>query len=219
LQSAHEARKALVDFFAQEIAKRKASPSSDIISRMLAADFEGEKLSDDEIISQCQLLLVAGNVTTTDLIGNGVKALLDHPEQLALLCGNPHLIEAAVEEILRYDSPVINGHRVAGERTEIGGCPIDKGECLHLSLGAANHDPEIYTNPEEFLIEREHIAHQSFGGGPHHCLGASLARLEAQEAIMRIIKRFPNLRLSKKGAVQAAVPGFRGLEICWLEKH
>lgn len=214
--AAHQARLALNGFFAEQIALRKAAPGTDIISRMLAADVDGNTLTDDEILSQCNLLLIAGNVTTTDLIGNGIKTLLEHPQQLELLRKNPQLIEAAVEEILRFESPVINGHRVSGEAAQLGGCPVKKGECLHVSLGGANRDPEVYQNPNEFLIERPRIAHQSFGGGPHHCLGASLARMEAQEAIMRIISRFPTLRLSPKGSLQAAVPGFRGLEFCWL---
>lgn len=216
LEAAHLARLALNKFFAKEIAARRAKPSTDIISKMLSAEVAGEKLTDAEIINQCNLLLAAGNVTTTDLIGNGIKALLEHPKQLKLLLQNPHLIEAAVEEVLRYDSPVINGHRVSGNAVEYSGCPIGKGECLHVSLGAANRDPAVYEKPNQFLIERARISHQSFGGGKHHCLGASLARLEAQEAILRIFKRFPNLRLSDRGARQAAVPGFRGMEYCWL---
>ena len=211
-----DARAALDSFFAEEIALRKRKPGPDLISQMLAAQIEGEQLTDKEIISQCNLLLVAGNVTTTDMIGNGIKALLDHPEQLAKLRAHPELIEGAVEEVLRYDSPVVNSGRIAHTKIEIGGCPISTGESLSVSLGAANHDPEVYSHPENFDIERESVPHQSFGGGRHHCLGASLARLEGQEAILRLVQRFPNLRLSDKGFEYAAIPAFRGMSHCWL---
>lgn len=210
------AREQLSDFFADQIAYRKRHPGSDLISQMLASQVQGEQLTDKEIIGQCNLLLVAGNVTTTDLIGNGVKALLDHPGQLAKLRERPELIEAAVEEILRFESPVINSGRIAHEDIEIGGCPIAARESMTVSLGAANRDPAVYRDPDAFDIEREQIPHQSFGGGRHHCLGASLARLEGQEAILRLVQRFPGLALSDRGFEYAAIPAFRGMTSCWL---
>jgi len=206
----------LDNYFAEQIELRKRSPGPDLISQMLAAKVEGEQLTESEVIGQCNLLLVAGNVTTTDMIGNGIKALLDHPGQLAKLRAQPELIEATVEEILRFDSPVVNSGRIAHTDIEISGCPIARGESLSVSLGAANRDPNIYRNPDSFDIEREHIAHQSFGGGRHHCLGASLARLEGQEAISRLVQRFPKLRLSDKGFKYAAIPAFRCMIHCWL---
>jgi cytochrome P450 len=215
-QDGKVARASLDSFFAEQIELRKREPGPDLISQMLAAQVEGEQLTEKEIIGQCNLLLVAGNVTTTDMIGNGVKALLDHPQQLASLRAQPDLIEAALEEILRYDSPVVNSGRIAHADIKIGGCPIASGESLSVSLGAANRDPEVYSNPDSFDIERESIPHQSFGGGRHHCLGASLARLEGQEAILRLVQRFPNLRLSDKGFEYAAIPAFRGMRHCWL---
>ncbi len=207
---------ALDGYFAEQIALRKREPGPDLISQMLAAQVHGEQLTEKEIIGQCNLLLIAGNVTTTDMIGNGVKALLDHPAQLAKLRVQPELIAAAVEEVLRYDSPVINSGRIAHTAIELGGCPIARGESLSVSLGAANRDPGVYSNPDVFDIEREIIPHQSFGGGRHHCLGASLARLEGQEAILRLVQRFPNLRLSDRGFDYASIPGFRGMSCCWL---
>lgn len=210
------AREQLSGFFAAQIELRKSNPGPDLISQMLASQVEGEQLTDKEIINQCNLLLVAGNVTTTDMIGNGVKALLEHPQQLAKLRQRPALIEAAVEEILRYESPVINSGRIAHEDIEIGGCPVAQRESLIVSLGAANRDPEVYRDPDAFDIEREFIPHQSFGGGRHHCLGASLARLEGQEAILRLVQRFPDLALSDRGFDYAAIPSFRGLSSCWL---
>lgn len=218
-EAAHEARRALNEFFAEQIAIRRADPGTDIISKMLESEINGDKLTDLEIISQCNLLLIAGNVTTTDLIGNGVRVLLEHPEQLESLLRNPELIGVAIEEILRFDSPVIHGHRVSGDTVEYSGCPIEKGECLHVSLGAANRDPDIYEKPDQFLIDRKRIPHLAFGGGKHHCLGASLARLEGQEAVLRIFKRFPNLRQSTRGLMHAAAPGFRGMEYFWLKRE
>jgi cytochrome P450 len=207
---------ALNDFFAGQIELRKKEPGPDLISQMLASQVEGEQLTDDEIIAQCNLLLVAGNVTTTDMIGNGIKALLDHPQQLEKLRENPQLIDAALEEMLRYDSPVINSGRITHEDIEINGCPIERGESLSVSLGAANRDPAVYNNPNSFDIEREQIPHQAFGGGRHHCLGSSLARLEGKEAILRLVQRFPQLRFSEKGHEYAGIPAFRGMTHCWL---
>ena len=163
------------------------------------------------MIRQCFLLLVAGNVTTTDLIGNGVKALLDHPEQLQLLRDDPDLIANAVEEMLRFDSPVVNSGRIANREIDLGGCPVGKGESLSVSLAAANRDPDIYPHPDEFDIRREDVHHQSFGGGRHLCLGAHLARLEAQEAILGLLQRFPNLRHGSRGYEYHAIPSFRGM--------
>lgn len=210
------ARAALGDFFREQIDLRRAQPGGDLISQMLNAEISGDRLTEIEIINQCDLLLVAGNVTTTDMIGNGVKALLQHPQQLAKLRADPSLIGAAVEEVLRYDSPVVNSGRISHTEIEIGGCPIRKGESLSVSLASANRDPGVYINPDSFDIEREHIAHQSFGGGRHHCLGASLARLEGAEAILRLIQRFPKLQLGTGGYEMAAIPAFRGMSSCWL---
>ncbi|MEH6592529.1 MAG: cytochrome P450 [Halioglobus sp.] len=210
------ARDALGIFFMEQIEQRRREPGPDLISQMLNAEVDGERLSEREIINQCDLLLVAGNVTTTDMIGNGVKALLQHPEQLAKLRAEPSLIRATVEEVLRYDSPVVNSGRISHDNIEIHGCPIRKGESLSVSLASANRDPSVYTNPDSFDIEREHIAHQSFGGGRHHCLGASLARLEGAEAILRLIQRFPTLKISERGYEMASIPAFRGMSSCWL---
>ena len=122
-------------------------------------------MSDQEIINQANLLLVAGNVTTTDLIGNCAKALLNNPAQLKKLQARPALITNTIEEALRFDSPVINSGRIANKDINIGGCPVGMGESLSTSLAAANHDPDIYPDPGEFDIERKDTHHQSFGGG------------------------------------------------------
>jgi len=216
LEAGQQAREALNEFFASEIEARRASPGDDLISNMIRAEEEGEKLSVTEIIGQCNLLLVAGNVTTTDLIGNGVKALLDHPDQLEKLRAHPELIGNAVEEMLRYDSPVTNSGRIANRTIDVGGCPVHKGESLSTSLAAANRDPAVYPDPDRFDIEREDTHHQAFGGGRHLCLGAHLARLEAQVAIGGLLRRYPKLEHGAGGFTYASVPSFRGMTEFWV---
>lgn len=216
MQQAKEAKEALDDFFHEQIEFRSANPGDDLISDMVRAENEGESLTHKEMVDQCRLLLVAGNVTTTDLIGNGVKALLDHPEQMDALRREPALIANAVEEVLRYDSPVTNTSRVADRRLTVRSCPIEKGESLHLSLAGANRDPEAHPNPDTFDIQRGTIQHVAFGGGRHLCLGAHLARVEAQEAISGLLARFPVLRHGDGGFIHHAIPAFRGMKELWV---
>lgn len=216
LRVAEIAQRKLDDFFLKEIEARRKHLGGDLLSDLIRAEEEGDKLSQHELILQCNLMLIAGNVTTTDLIGNGMKALLDNPQQLQLLKDNPSFIKNAVEEILRFESPVLNSARIPNRDTDVQGCPIGTGESLIVSLASANRDPEVYPDPDRFDIEREGTQHQSFGGGRHMCLGAHLARLEAQEAILAIITRFPNITHSEKGLVRATVPSFRGMESFWV---
>jgi cytochrome P450 len=217
LAAGQQAGEALNEFFGEEIAARRADPGDDLISDMIRAEAEGEKLTEAEIIGQCNLLLIAGNVTTTDLIGNGTKALLDNPEQLAKLRAHPELIDNAVEEMLRFDSPVTNSGRIANRTIDIGGCPVHQGESLSTSLAAANRDPNVYPEPDKFDIEREDTHHQAFGGGRHLCLGSHLARLEAQVAILGLLNRYPVLEPSERGHVYAKVPSFRGMTEFWVK--
>jgi cytochrome P450 len=212
-----EANENLNNFFYQEIKQRRTSLRDDLISDMIRAQEDGEKLTVVEMVTQCNLLLIAGNVTTTDLIGNGVKALLDNPDQWQKLKDNPQLIKSAIEEMLRYDSPVVNSGRIANRNMEMQGCPVVKGESLSTSLAAANRDPKVYPEPDRFDIEREDTHHQAFGGGRHLCLGAHLARLEAQEAILGLMARFPNLQHSSKGYEYHAIPSFRGMNSFWVK--
>lgn len=214
--TAAAANQALEAFFRQEIAQRRQSPGADLISDMLRAEAEGDRLTEAEMVRQCNLLLVAGNVTTTDLIGNGVRALLNHPAELARLRANPALINNAVEEMLRFDSPVVNSGRIPDRDVTLQGCPVAKGESLSVSLAAANRDPDVYPDPDRFDITREDTHHQSFGGGRHLCLGAHLARIEAQEAILGLLAKFPVLRFSDRGYAYHAIPSFRGMRCCWL---
>jgi cytochrome P450 len=213
------ARQKLDDFLLGEIEARAQNLGDDLISAMLRADEGGERLSQRECVDQCRLLLVAGNVTTTDLICNGVKALLDHPEQFALLHNNPDLINNAVEELLRYDPSVLNTGRVANRDLEIGGCPIGKGESLSIALAAANRDPEAFDDPDTFDITRKDTRHLAFGGGKHLCIGAHLARMEAQEALLALVTRFPKLCYGNKGYRYHSIPSFRGMETFWVSKE
>jgi cytochrome P450 len=215
-RAAEEANQSLKNFFSNEIASRRENLGDDLLSDMIRAEEAEETLTEEEIINQCNLLLIAGNVTTTDLIGNGVKALLDNPEQLQKLREHPELIENAVEEILRFDSPVTNSGRIANRAMNVGGCPVKPGESLSTSLAAANRDESVYPEPDKFDIEREDTHHQSFGGGRHQCLGAHLARLEAQEAILALLAKYPNLSHGEKGFKYSAIPSFRGLSYFWI---
>jgi cytochrome P450 len=210
------ASEALTRFFGDEIADRRARPRDDLIGRLCQVEEAGDRLREGEIISMCNLLLIAGNVTTTDLIGNGVKALMGHPDQLAALRSNPDQLPNAVEEMLRYDSPVVNSARIAPFDFELGGVPIEKGDSITTVLGAANRDPDVYPEPDRFDVARSDTHHQSFGGGTHICLGAHLARLEAREAISALLERFPRLEPAARPHVYRQVPSFRGLKEYWL---
>ena len=214
--AALDAQAQLNDYFLNMIALRRRSARADLISDMVHAEEGGDHMTDQEIVTQCNLLLIAGNVTTTDLIGNGVKALLEHPSELAKLRARPELINNAVEEILRYDSPVTNSGRNVQREQVMRGCPMHLGDSITVSLAAANHDPEVNPDPERFDIERENIQHQSFGGGKHTCLGAPLARVEAQEGLTALFARFPDLQASPRGLKYRTIPSFRGLSEYWL---
>ena len=212
VDAAEEASQLLSQLFCDEIEKRRESPGEDLISTMVSAEETGDRLTNEEIVSQCTLLLLAGNLTTSDLIGNAVMALLQNPEQLTKLRTRPDLMQNAVEEVLRYDTPVTDSGRVAEKDLEIGGIKIGQGESLSVSLAAANRDPEIYPEPDRFDIECDDTHHQAFGGGRHFCLGAHLARLEAAETLSALLLRFPRLSLGKTGHRYASNPSFRGFE-------
>ena len=218
-EAAMQAQGELDQYFHRMIALRRAAARDDLISDMVHAEEAGDHMTDQEIVTQCNLLLIAGNVTTTDLIGNGVKALLDHPQELAKLRARPELINNAIEEILRYDSPVTNSGRNVQRELSMRGCPMHLGDSITVSLAAANHDPEVNADPQRFDIERANIQHQSFGGGKHTCLGAPLARVEAQEGISALLKRFPNLQPSPRGLKYRSIPSFRGMSEYWLKSH
>jgi cytochrome P450 len=177
-------------------AKRDA-PGDDLVSDLIAARDGEERLNNQELLSTIFQLIVAGHDTTTTFIGNAVVALLGHPVQLELLRSDPDRIPAAVEELLRYDAPVPHStFRYAVEPVDIGGRSIPAGAQVIVCLAAANHDPTRFAEPDRLDLERGEGRHLAFGHGIHHCLGASLARLEARLALKSLILRFPRLRLA-----------------------
>jgi cytochrome P450 len=186
----------MAEYFRGVIAERRREPKDDLLSALIAAEERGEVLSEEELLATCILLLAAGNETTTNLIGNGMLALLRNPEQLALLQADLSLVESAVEELLRYDGPVQATGRVASEALEIGGAQIEEGQLVMTLLGAANHDPAVFADPDSLDITRQDNHHVAFGYGIHFCLGAPLARLEGQIAFRSLFERFANVHLA-----------------------
>ena len=195
MQEANRAAHELDEYFRGVIKARRLEPRDDLISALVATEEAGDTLTQDELLVMLRLLLIAGNETTTNLIGNGMLALLRHPDQLQKLREHPDLIDSAVEEMLRYDTAVQLDFRTALEDVEIGGQRITKGQGIMLLLGAANHDPEVFHAPEQFDIARREASHLSFGRGVHHCLGAPLARTEARLAFTGLLERFSDIHL------------------------
>jgi len=187
----------LTQIAGEMIAWKRAHPAGDLLTALVNAEDDGDVLDDEELIAQTLLLYIAGHETTVNLIAGGTLALLRHPDQLALLRENPGLTGNAVEELLRYDSPVQASRRITVEPVTIGGTDIPAGSFVLASLGSANRD-ESFWGPDaaELRLDRENARqHVSFGAGPHHCLGASLARMEASIALARLTARFPGLAL------------------------
>jgi len=179
------------------IKKRRADPQDDLLSALVEAEEAGDRLSEDELVAMVMLLLLAGHETTVNLIGNGTLALLQHPDQLERLQSNPQLIKPAVEELLRFTSPVdVATERYAREDVTAAGVTIPRGEMVFAVIGSANRDDRQFADPDQLDITREPNRHLSFGLGNHFCLGASLARLEGQIAIGTLLGRVPDLRLS-----------------------
>jgi cytochrome P450 len=196
-----QALKELRAYFAAEIEKRRARPGADLVSALVAAHDQSEALSEGELLEFVVLLLLAGNETTTNLIGNGMLALGRHPEQLAMLRERPDLMPRAIEEMLRYDGPVQATFRTAVRDTEIGGTEIKKGMGAFVLLAAANRDPAEFPDPDRFDITRDtRSGHVAFGEGIHYCVGSGLARLEASITIREALARFPRLRIANPGA-------------------
>jgi cytochrome P450 len=187
---------AFIAYFAQLINERRESPRDDLLSALIAAEESGDKLTQEEVIVNLILLLIAGHETTTNLIGNGMLALLRHPVEMAELRGDPGLIKTAVEELLRYDSPVQLDARTALEDVEIAGITIPAKEQPVLLLAAANRDPAQFPDPDRLDLRRSPNAHIAFSSGIHFCVGASLARAEGQVAINAMLRRMPKLALA-----------------------
>jgi cytochrome P450 len=181
-------------FLVPIVAQRRSEPGKDLLSALIHPPDRGVALETDELIAMCLLLLAAGHETTANLIGNGTLALFEHPDQLDWLAGHPDLCAGAVDELLRYDSPVQVASRIARNDLVLGGVRVRKGQQALVVLGAANRDPARYPNPDRLDLTRTGAAHLAFGNGPHFCVGAGLARLEAQETFSRLTQSIPRPR-------------------------
>ena len=200
-------------YFRPLLARRRAQPGDDLVSALVRAEEQGNLLTEQEVLSTCTLVLFAGHETTTNLLGNGLLALLRHPEQWELLRGAPELLPEAVEELLRYDSPVQFTNRVAAVDLEFAGHTLRQGQRVMLMLAAANRDPSQFPEPDRLDVRRKELRHQSFGMGPHYCVGAALARLEAQEAFAALMRRFPRMQVEPGASLEWLDNlGFRGLQ-------
>jgi cytochrome P450 len=195
LTAATAANSTLVSYFGELVAERRARPQDDLLTRLIQAEDEGDKLSEWELISTAILLFAAGFETTTNLIGNAMLALLHNPGQLERLRADRSLLRPAVEEILRYDSPVQIAVRTAYEDLDVDGHRIGSGSVILALLGAANRDPARFSDPERFDVARAEGAPMSFGSGIHFCLGAALARMEGQVVLDRLLDRFGTMEL------------------------
>lgn len=191
---------------------RRQQPQSDLISALVGVVEKGERLTQEEFIANVTILLSAGHETTSNLIGNGLLALLRNPDQLQKLRENPDLIFSAIEEMMRYDNPVQIAYRSAAEDVEIGGKWIRKGDLVNSILAAGNRDPERFSDPDRFDITRNEGRHLGFGLGIHFCIGAPLVRLEAQIAFSTILRRFPEIRLATNSWDWQEHPIFRGVK-------
>jgi cytochrome P450 len=212
VERGRKARRALADYFRRLVPERRARPQQDLLSGLIAAEEQGDKLSGDEIIAMCLLLFIAGHETTVNLIGNGTLALLRHPDQLRKLQTEPGLIGNAVEELLRYDSPVQRTARITNTDAEVGGQPMPKGTMVITALGAANRDPAQFAEPDVLDVARKEPRHISFGFGIHFCLGAPLARVEGQLALGTLLRRMPRLALAEASPEWRESSVLRGLK-------
>jgi cytochrome P450 len=192
------------------IEQRRAGLADDLLSALIAAEEHGDRLSLDELIANVVFLFSAGHQTTRDLVGNGLLALLQHPDQKRLVAADPSRLPALVEECLRYDPSVTATTRRARADTTIAGTPIAAGEQLILSIGGANRDPARFPDPDRFDIDRPKNEPLSFGGGIHYCLGAALARAEAQVVFGTLLRRYPALELAEQAVQWRETWIFRG---------
>ena len=209
---AARAAAALTGYLGDLLAERRARPRADLLSALVAVEEEGQRLTTAELFATCALLLIAGHETTVNLIGNGARALLGHPDQWRRLREQPDLIPLAVEELLRYDSPVQFTARVVLEDVAYAGHVFRRGQQVGFLLGAANHDPAQFDAPDTLDIGRQENRHLAFGGGIHYCLGAPLARLEGEIAFATLARRLPTLTLAADTVTHRDNFVLRGLE-------
>jgi cytochrome P450 len=203
-------------YFEAAVADRRARPRADLITALVGVEEEGDRLTTTEIVTMCNLLLLAGNLTTTDLIGNTVLALLQHPDQRAKLQADPARVGDAIEETLRLDPPVVQSLRIPLEPRDIGGTAVDEGAAVTVFLMAAGQDPALHAEPLKFDLDRADKTHFAFGGGVHFCLGAPLARAEAEIAVAKLFARFPALQLAGKPIERNMSAAFNGVKELWV---
>ncbi|WP_366295708.1 cytochrome P450 [Paenibacillus sp. AN1007] len=214
-QESDEVMKAFVDYLQELITERRKHLQQDLISDLISIEEEGDKLTEQELYALVFVLIIAGHETTVNLIGNGMLALLEHPQQKQLLMDDPDLIQAAVEEVLRFNGPAeINNVRWAAEDVEFQGIQIRQGDMMLVALSSANRDSSHYEEPDTFDITRKVNDHIAFGKGIHYCLGAPLARLEGEIAINALLQRLPEIRLNTELELLEWRPGMiiRGLK-------
>ncbi len=202
----------MCDYFRELIAELRHAPKDNLLSAMIVAEEQGDRLTEEELLANCILLFSAGHETTVNLIGNGMLALLRHPDERKKLEERPELIESAVEEFLRYEGPVQLTGRGTSQDVEIGGKRIKAGERMFTIVAAANRDPAQFPNPDRLDITRHENRHLAFGYGIHFCLGAALARLEAQSAIGTMLRRMPRLALQTDTVQWRPAFTLRGLQ-------
>jgi cytochrome P450 len=196
LEQQARARVEFREYFRELAARRRVEPGDDLLSALVAVSDAGDVLSEDELLSTCTLLLIAGHETTTNLVGNGVLALLRHPAQRDALVADPALVPGAIEEMLRYDSPVQLTARVALQDAAVADLAVPAGTFVLTVVGAANRDPAAHQDPEAFDVTRPPTRHLAFGQGIHFCLGSPLARLEGRIAVRELLTRAPRMRLA-----------------------
>ena len=195
---AEEANAALADYLEPLLAERRREPRDDVLSILARAGEPNDPLRVEDVVPMCVVILAAGRETTTDAVGNSMLALLEHPDQLDLLASmdDPVSVRGAIEELLRFDSPIQFAGRIVVEDVEIRGQPILRGEEVGAVIGAANRDPEVFDEPDRLDLRRGESRHLAFGAGPHFCLGAPLARMETQVAVDSIVRRWPRMELA-----------------------
>jgi|SRR5579872_1686846 len=199
LERGNQAVREFLAYLETLVARRRAhpgDPEKDVLTRLIQGEQDGERLTETELLQNCIFILNAGHETTTNLIGNGLHALLEWPDQRRLLCENPELIASAIEEFLRFESSNQLGNRITTTDAVVGGVPMPAGTQITLCIGAANRDPEQFPDPDRLDVRRSPNRHLAFGSGAHICAGMHLARLEGRIAISRFLRRFPDYRLN-----------------------
>jgi cytochrome P450 len=213
----NEAEAEFHEYLAGQLALRRKNPGDDLLSLLLAGRDGDDRLTDDEIIGNVEMMFIAGHETTVSTVGSGMLALLQHPDQLRYLREHPEAIDGAVDELTRYNAPLQTTTRVVTDDLPVGGKVIPGGAKVMLLLGAANRDPEKYPDPDRLDLTRVGVKPLSFGGGPHYCLGAPLAKLEAGLAFNALLKRYQTIELATEELIWRRHFNLRGLEELWLK--